>query len=65
VRWIWGAGGRGTAVEHNVVATKGNKFATGDTRRPAKPVQKTITTTTTLYCTIHATTMRMTVKVVK
>jgi plastocyanin len=63
VRFVWGADGRGTAVEHNVTATKGNRFATADTKLPAKPVQKKITKTTTIYCTIHATTMKLTIKV--
>jgi plastocyanin len=64
VQWTWGKGNRGTAVEHNVTATKGNTFASGDTAKPAKPFRRKITKTTTVYCTIHSTTMKMTIKVV-
>jgi plastocyanin len=65
VRWIWGRDGKGTEVEHNVTATKGNTFATEDTTRPTRPVRKKITRTTTVYCTIHPTTMKMTIKVAR
>jgi plastocyanin len=65
VQWTWGKGNTGTAVEHNVMGTKGNKFGpTPDTLRPDRPVRKRITKTTTVYCTIHSTTMKMTIKVV-
>jgi plastocyanin len=63
VQWTWGKGNRGTTVEHNVTATKGNTFASGDTAKPARPFRRKITKTTTVYCTIHSTTMKMTIKV--
>jgi plastocyanin len=62
VRWIWGPGGRGTVVDHNVTAVKGNRFASPDATKRA-PFVKTITRTTTIYCTLHPTTMKMTIKV--
>jgi plastocyanin len=65
VQWVWGKGNKGTAVEHNVTGIKGNKFASPDTTRPAKPFRRKITQTTTVYCTIHSTTMKLTIKVVK
>jgi plastocyanin len=65
VQWVWGKGNRGTRVAHNVTATKGNRFASGDTRRPAKPFARKITQTTTVYCTIHPTTMKLTIRVTR
>ena len=64
LRFIWGPGNEGTVVEHNVTGVKGNKFTNGeDTTRPDRPYRKRITRTTTIVCTIHSTTMKMTVKV--
>jgi plastocyanin len=64
LRFVWGPGNEGTVVEHNVTGVKGNKFSNGeDTVRPDRPYRKRITRTTSIVCTIHATTMKMTVKV--
>jgi plastocyanin len=64
LKFIWGPNNSGTAVEHNVTGVKGNTFrSTPDTRRPDKPFRKRITKTTSIVCTIHATTMKLTVKV--
>jgi plastocyanin len=64
LRFIWGPGHEGTAVEHNVTGVKGNKFTNGeDTTRPDRPYRKRITRNTSIVCTIHPTTMKMTVKV--
>jgi plastocyanin len=64
LRFVWGPNNQGTSVEHNVTGVKGNTFApTPDTTRPAKPFRKRITKTTSIVCTIHATTMKLTVKV--
>jgi plastocyanin len=64
LRFMWGRDNRGTVVEHNVTGVKGNKFSSGeDTVRPDKPYRKRITRTTSIVCTLHSTTMKMTVKV--
>jgi plastocyanin len=66
LRFVWGPGNEGTAVEHNVTGIRGNKFTNGeDTTRPDKPFRKRITRTTTIVCTIHSTTMKMKVTVRK
>jgi plastocyanin len=61
IYFAWGRGGKGTDVEHNVTGTKGNEFEIGDRSKGIK--KKTFTKTTTIYCTIHPTTMKLTVKV--
>lgn len=66
LKFVWGPNNEGTIVEHNVMGVKGNKFGpTPDTTRPDKPFRKRITKTTSIVCTIHSTTMKMTVKVKK
>jgi plastocyanin len=62
VKWVWGPKGQGTEVEHNVTATRGQRFASKDLVRGA--FKRTITRNTTIYCTLHATTMKMQIKVV-
>ena len=64
LRFIWGPNNEGTIVEHNVTGVRGNKFTNGeDTTRPDRPYRKRITRKTTIVCTIHATTMKMSVRV--
>jgi hypothetical protein len=64
LKFVWGPDNEGTIVEHNVTGVKGNKFSNGeDTVKPDRPYRKRITRTTSIVCTIHATTMKMTVKV--
>jgi plastocyanin len=64
LKFIWGPNNTGTTVEHNVTGVKGNKFGpTPDTTRPARPFRKRITRTTSIVCTIHATTMKLRVTV--
>ena len=64
LKFVWGPNNEGTVVEHNVTGVKGNKFTNGeDTTRPDAPYRKRITRTTSIVCTIHPTTMKMTVKV--
>jgi plastocyanin len=64
LRFTWGPDNEGTFVEHNVTGVKGNKFSNGeDTVKPEKPYRKRITRDTTIVCTIHATTMKMKVKI--
>ena len=64
LRFIWGPGNEGTAVEHNVTGVRGNRFTNGeDTVRPDKPYRKRITRNTSIVCTLHSTTMKMTVRV--
>jgi plastocyanin len=64
LKFQWGPDNEGTIVEHNVTGVKGNKFTNGeDTVKPDRPYRKRITRTTSIVCTIHATTMKMTVKV--
>jgi plastocyanin len=64
LKFVWGPNNSGTAVEHNVTGVKGNTFkSTPDTRRPATPFRKRITRTTSIVCTIHATTMKLKVTV--
>jgi plastocyanin len=65
VQWVWGPDNSGTVVEHNVTGAKGNRFASHDETKPDKPYKRKITKTTTVICTIHPTTMKMTIKVVK
>jgi plastocyanin len=66
LRFVWGPNNEGTVVEHNVTGIKGNKFTNGeDTAKPDAPYRKRITKTTSIVCTIHSTTMKMTVKVKK
>jgi plastocyanin len=64
LKFVWGPNNEGTVVEHNVTGVKGNKFTNGeDTTRPDAPYRKRITRTTSIVCTIHATTMTMKVRV--
>ena len=64
LRFVWGPDNEGTLVEHNVTGVKGNKFTNGeDTVKPDRPYRKRITRTTSIVCTVHPTTMKMTVKV--
>jgi plastocyanin len=64
LRFVWGPNNSGTTVEHNVTGVKGNTFkSTPDTTRPAAPFRKRITKTTSIVCTIHATTMKLKVTV--
>jgi plastocyanin len=64
LKFVWGPDNEGTLVEHNVTGVKGNKFTNGeDTAKPDRPYRKRITRTTSIVCTIHPTTMKMTVKV--
>jgi plastocyanin len=66
LKFIWGAGNQGTAVEHNVTAVRGNKFTNGeDTMRPDSPYKHKVTKSTLIVCTIHSTTMKLSVKVKK
>jgi plastocyanin len=65
LKFYWGEGNVGTDQEHNVTGVKGNKFASEDTSRPDTPFRKKITKTTLIVCTIHSTTMKLSVKVKK
>lgn len=65
LRFVWGAGNEGTDFEHNATGVRGNKFESQTTTRPERPFRKRITRTTTIVCTVHATTMRMKVVVKK
>jgi plastocyanin len=61
VYFYWGKKGSGTEVEHNVFAQKGDKLKSKDLTKGkiAHRFQKT----STIYCTIHPTTMKLVVKV--
>jgi plastocyanin len=64
VKWAWGTDGRtSTDVEHNVRGYKGNKFRSA--YKTEGTFRKRITKTTRILCDVHATTMRMTIKVKK
>jgi plastocyanin len=64
LKFVWGnANNDGTVQEHNVTGVKGNKFTTEDTSKPDKPFKKKFTRTSVVFCTIHPTTMKLTVKV--
>ena len=66
LKFIWGANNEGTVVEHNVTAVKGNKFTNGeDTSKPDTPYKHKVTKNTLIVCTIHSTTMKLSVKVKK
>jgi len=64
VKWVWGTdGATETDVEHNVRGWKGNKFRSA--YKTEGSYRKRITKTTRILCDVHATTMRMTIKVKK
>jgi plastocyanin len=62
VKFYWGKNGKGTEVEHNVFGQKGVKFKSKDLVKGTFTTPK-ITKTTTVFCTIHPTTMKLTIKV--
>jgi hypothetical protein len=64
VVFTWGKKGKGTDVDHNVTTfprNKGDKIKTGD--RSKGSFKHKFAKTTKVYCTIHPTTMVLTVKV--
>ncbi len=64
LRFVWGPGNEGTVVEHNVTGVKGNKFdSTEDTTKPDRPFRKRFTKNSLVVCTIHSTTMKLSVKI--
>lgn len=64
LRFVWGPDNEGTTVEHNVAGVRGNKFdPTPDTTRPERPFRKRFTKDSLVVCTIHATTMKLRVKI--
>jgi plastocyanin len=56
VRWVWGADGEPTAVEHDVYSTKGTRLRSGF--KTEGTYRKRIRKTTRYLCRVHATTMR-------
>jgi plastocyanin len=62
VKFYWGKNGKGTEVDHDVLGQKGTKF-TGPEKAKGTYTSPKITKTTTVFCTIHPTTMKMTIKV--
>jgi plastocyanin len=64
LQFQWGKNNTGTLDEHNVTGVSGNKFkSTPDTTKPSKPFKKKFTKNSLVVCTIHATTMKLKVKV--
>jgi hypothetical protein len=64
LRFFWGPDNEGTISEHDVTGVKGHKFTSGDpTVKPERPFRKRITRTTSIVCSVHSTTMKLTVKV--
>jgi plastocyanin len=64
VLFTWGKNGKGTDVDHNVTTypkNKGDRLRSGD--RAKGVLKHSFAKTTKLYCTIHPTTMVLTVKV--
>jgi len=56
VRWVWGADGNPTVVEHDVYSTKGTRLRSGF--RTEGAYRKRIRKTTRYLCRVHPTTMR-------
>src|SRR3954469_862594 len=64
LQFEWGKNNTGTLDEHNVSGVSGNKFKpTPDTTKPSKPFKKKFTKNSLVVCTIHATVMKLKVKV--
>jgi plastocyanin len=61
VKFQWGKGGKGTEVEHNVTGVKGETFHSKDLSKGT--YSHRFKKTTTVYCTVHPTTMKLVVKV--
>ena len=64
VKWVWGVDGdTETYVEHNVKGYRGNRFLSPDMTEGS--YRRRITRTTSVLCTIHPTSMRMKITVVR
>lgn len=64
LKFQWGPDNQGTVDFHNVAGVRGNKFAaTEDTMRPDRPFRKRFTRNSLVVCTIHSTTMKLSVKI--
>jgi plastocyanin len=61
VKWVWGKDGAGTGVEHNVRGYRGQKFRSEYMTEGT--FRKRIKRTTRILCDVHATTMRMKIRV--